>query len=514
MWYGVGLVEALSDQEARFEARRQKIGLVLGPLCFLVLWILPLEGLSPQAHRLAAILGLVLVFWLTEAIPIPVTALLGPVLCVLLGVASAQEALAPFAHPIIFLFIGSFMLARAMALHHLDRRFALALFALPAVRGNTGRLFLACGGAAALLSMWISNTAATAILLPIALGILEAMNDLARQSGEPIPSLTRRGGWATGVMLMIAYGASIGGIGTPVGTPPNLIGIGMLETMAGHSISFLQWMLFALPLVAMMFGVLALLLTWLHPPPIREVAGAREHLHRLRQELGPWTREQWGTLLAFLTAVVLWVTPGGIALFLGTDAPLYQAFKQHFNVGISALLAASLLFLIPARTTPRRGLLTWREAVQIDWGTILLFGGGLSLGKLLFDTGLARVLGEALQQWMGVESVWSITALAIAFGILISETTSNTASANMVVPVMIALAQALQVSPIPPALGATLGASYGFMLPVSTPPNAIAYGSGLVPIQAMIRAGILFDLLGGLTIWIGLRILCPLFGWV
>lgn len=507
-------MDALTEQDARFEARRQAVGFVLGPLLFVVLLWVPMPSLTPEAHRLAAILVLVLVFWLTEAIPIPVTALVGPMLCVLLGVAPARETLAPFAHPIIFLFIGSFMIARAMSLHRLDRRFALALFHLPWVGGNTRRLFLTCGGAAALLSMWISNTAATAILLPIALGILQAMDDLARKAHEQAPTLARRGGWATGVMLMIAYGASIGGIGTPVGTPPNLIGMGMLETMAGHTITFFQWMLFALPLVGMMFVVLALLLRWLHPPPIREVAGARAHIQRLRKELGPWTRGQWGTLLAFLTAVVLWVTPGGVALVLGTEAPLYQAFKQHFNTGTTALLAATLLFLIPLGTTPRRGLLTWKEAVQIDWGTILLFGGGLSLGRLLFETGLARALGDTLQQWMGIEGVWSITALAIGFGILISETTSNTASANMVVPVMIALAQSLEVSPIPPALGATLGASFGFMLPVSTPPNAIAYGSGLVPIQAMIRAGILFDLLGGITIWVGLRILCPLFGWV
>ena len=191
---------------------------------------------------------------------------------------------------------------------------------------------------------------------------------------------------------------------------------------------------------------------------------------------------------------------------------MLKGYNARFHEGVVAILAAGVLFFLPTNWKRREFTLTWERAVQIDWGTILLFGGGLSLGKLMFQTKLAEAIGNGLIGWVGASSLWGITFFAIALGILISETTSNTASANMVIPVMIAIAQAVKVSPIPPALGACLGASFGFMLPVSTPPNAIVYGSGMVPILAMIKAGILFDLCGLLLIWLGLRILCPLLG--
>jgi sodium-dependent dicarboxylate transporter 2/3/5 len=504
-------MEKFSPAEEKFETWRQTVGLFAGPMLFILLWVLPTPSLSPEAHRLGAVLGLVIVFWVTEAIPIPVTALLGPGLCVLLGIGPAKAVLAPFADPIVFLFIGSFLIARAMALHQLDRRFALVLFSIPWVGNSTTRLFIACGGAAALLSMWVSNTATTAMMLPIALGSLTAMGDiLSAQSGKSV-DLTRTG-YATGLMLMIAYGASIGGIGTPVGSPPNLIGIGMIQTMTGTRISFFQWMALNVPILIVMFIILSLLLGKLHPPPVRTIAGVGERIREMRLALGPWSRGQVCSFLAFITAVSLWVIPGVVAVGLGTDSPLYKTISEHLNEGVSAIMAASLLFLLPVDWKQRRVALSWKEAVQIDWGTILLFGGGLSLGKLMFDTRLAETLGTSLLETTGIHGVWGITALAIVFGILVSETTSNTASASMVVPVMIALSQAAGVSPLPPALGATLGASFGFMLPVSTPPNAIVYGSGMVPIRSMIRAGIWFDLLGFLTIWGGLRVLCPLLG--
>jgi sodium-dependent dicarboxylate transporter 2/3/5 len=180
--------------------------------------------------------------------------------------------------------------------------------------------------------------------------------------------------------------------------------------------------------------------------------------------------------------------------------------------GVAALIGAALLFLLPVDWKEREFTISWKQATKIDWGTLLLFGGGITLGSLMFDTKLAEVIGTSLLKMSGATSVWGITFGAIFIAILVSETSSNTASANMVVPVMIALAQAAGVNPIPPAIGATLGASWGFMLPVSTPPNAIVYGSGMVPITAMIRAGIFFDILGGLVIWAGLYILLPMVG--
>jgi sodium-dependent dicarboxylate transporter 2/3/5 len=187
-------------------------------------------------------------------------------------------------------------------------------------------------------------------------------------------------------------------------------------------------------------------------------------------------------------------------------------YERHLPEAAVALLAALLLFVLPVNWAARSFTLTWRDGAAIDWGTILLFGGGLSLGDLMFKTQLSNVIGSGLAGALEVESLWTITAFAIGLGILMSELTSNTASATMIIPVVIAIAQAAGVSPIPPALGACLGASYGFMLPISTPPNAIVYGSGLVPIRRMMRAGVLFDLAGFVVIWAGLRLLCPLLG--
>jgi sodium-dependent dicarboxylate transporter 2/3/5 len=217
-------------------------------------------------------------------------------------------------------------------------------------------------------------------------------------------------------------------------------------------------------------------------------------------------------MLAFGLAVTLWIAPGFIALLRGTQSAPAKFYNSHVPEAGAALIAALLLFVLPVNWREREFTISWKQAVRIDWGTLLLFGGGITLGELMFQTGLADAVGHGLLRLSGAHSMWGITLAAVFIAIIVSETTSNTASANMVVPVMISLSMAAGVYPIPPAIGATLGASWGFMLPVSTPPNAIVYGSGLVPITKMLRAGILFDLLGGMVIWAGLRILLPLVG--
>jgi len=502
--------EVLSSEEERFDRWRRTLGLFLGPGIFIVLLALPMPSVKPQAHRLAALLGLVLTFWVTEAIPIPVTALLGATLMPLLGVTSAKEALAPFADPIVFLFLGSFILARAMSVHGLDRRFALNILAIPWVGDRPNRLLLMFGAVTASLSMWISNTATTAMLLPIGLGLLRVMEAPLRARGQEEPGAL--GTYGTGLMLMAAYASSVGGIGTPVGTPPNLIGIAMIDRLVGLRIAFFRWMLLAVPLLIAMFIGLFFLLRWLHPVKRTRLAGIAEFIREEQQKMGRWSRGEINALVAFLVAVALWIMPGVIAVISGTESATYRMFNQRFAEGTVALLAASLLFVLPTNWKRREFTIGWRDAVRIDWGTILLFGGGLSLGGQMFSTGLADRLGQELIAITGVSSLWGITAAGTVLSILVTETTSNTAAANMVVPVMIAVSKGVGVSPIPPALGATLGASYAFMLPVSTPPNAIVYGSGLVPITKMLRAGILFDLLGFVLLLVSLRLLCPVLG--
>ncbi len=505
------LEEKFTTAEKRFERLRRTTGLFLGPAVSVAIFFLPLRSLNHEAHMLAAILSWVVVWWVSEAIPIPATAVLGAALCIVLGIADARTVLAPFADPIIFLFLGSFLIARAMSVHGLDKRFAFGLLSFRLVGNSSVRILFVYGGVCALLSMWISNTATTAMMFPIGVGIVSALVEMmAREKGCEIPVERLR--FTTGMMLMAAYASSTGGIGTPVGTPPNLIGLGMLDKLAGIKIPFFRWMMFAVPLLAIMYLFLFSLMYLMHKPEARRISGSRQFVRAEKAKLGPWSRGQKNTLTAFLVAVTLWVTPGFLTVFAGADSPVARGYSARVPEAVAALLAALLLFVLPVNWKKREFTLTWRQAVHIDWGTLLLFGGGLTLGELMFRTKLAQGLGQGLLSLFGTTSLWGLTLAGIYLAIFISETTSNTAAATMVVPIMISLASASHLNPIPPAIGATIGASYAYMLPVSTPPNAIVYGSGLVPITRMLRAGTLLNLSGGLVIWLSLRLLLPLVG--
>ncbi len=488
----------LSTAEQRFDRWRRTVGLFLGPAAFGVVWLLPL-GLSPAAHRLAAVMALVVVYWACEAIPLAATAILGAALAVILGIGPAKDVLAPFANPIIFLFIGSFVIARGMELHGLQRRLAIRILAFPGLASRPRLLIFGYTAFCAALSMFISNTAATAMMYPLGLGLAAAV----------VPDVTsaayRR--LATNMMLLTAFAASAGGLATPVGTPPNLIAIGLIEEAVGYRINFVQWMTFGLPLAAAMVLFLFLILG------LRAVRGGvspervKTFLAAERAKLGKLTAGERNVAIAFGTAVTFWILPGVVALVTGPSSPIAVALQEHLPEGVVAVGAASLLFLLPVSWRERRFTIAWREAVGIDWGTILLFGGGMALGGLMMETGLAASLGAALQALTGAQSLWAVAALGAAFALILSETSSNTASANVVIPPVVGLAQTLGLGPIVPALAACFGASFGFMLPVSTPPNAIIYGSGKVPILRMIRVGVIFDLVGLAAIILILRLL-------
>jgi solute carrier family 13 (sodium-dependent dicarboxylate transporter), member 2/3/5 len=446
----------------------------------------------------------VVVFWMTEPIPIPVTAVLGLALAVVTGVAPSAEVFGAFSSPVIFLFIGSFIIARAMTVHGLDRRFALRVLALPGVARSTYRIIVAFGVSAALLSSVISNTAAVAMLLPIGLGVLRAVMGLLPADLRGGSQQLRLG---TALMLMTAYGASVGGLLTPIGSPPNLIGRAFIAELTGVEITFFGWMLMALPVVGAMFPVLCVVLLLLNRPEIRELHGAAEYISTERAALGPLSRGERNTLLAFCVAVSLWVLPGLVALAAGASSPAAAFLSGRIDEGTVAILAASLLFVLPVDWGRRRFTMDWERAVRIDWGTVLLFGSGIALGTLLSDTGLALHVGERLATAMGPATLITLTASAALAAVLMSETTSNTAAVGIVVPIVIPLAMATGVDPFLPAMAAIFGASFGFMLPVSTPPNAIVYGSGLVPITRMIRSGFVFDVLGVVLITAGLLLL-------
>jgi solute carrier family 13 (sodium-dependent dicarboxylate transporter), member 2/3/5 len=459
-----------------------------------------MTGLSFQAHRLAAVLAVVVVLWITEALPLPVTALLGAAACVLLQVAPAKEVFAPFADPLMFLFIGAFILARAIFLHGLDRRLAYGVLALPWVGARPGRILLAFGVVTTMISAWISNTATTAMMFGIGLSILAALQ--APGVGSTIDPR-----YATGLMLMTSFAASIGGLATPVGTPPNVIGLGFIRSLVGVDVSFFRWMLIGVPVVVVLFTFLYFYLAAVASAGVRELPAGAELIQQERAKLGRWTRAQRSVALAFLVTVVLWVVPGIVALIAGERSAAYQGLNRSVPEGVAALIGALLLFVLPGNGGRA---ISWQEAVQIDWGVVLLYGGGFALGVLSFQTGLAEALGRGLTGLLPIHGSFGMLVASVLVAVILSETTSNTAAANMVVPVVISIARAAGLDPLEPALGATMAASLGFMLPVSTPCNAIVYGSGYIPLSRMIRHGLALDLVGIIVIVTLVRLLAPL----
>lgn len=486
--------ETISAGEEKFEAIRRRVGYFLAPAVFFAIWLIPFEGLKPEAHRLAAIMAAVIVLWLCESLPMTVTVLLGSAATVVLQVADAKTALAPYADPLIFLFIGSFMLARAIFVRNLDKRVAYTVLSWRVIGARPSRILFAFGGVTALVSAWISNTATTAMMFAIALSIISFLFAQEEKTGVKINR-----GYATALMLMTSFSASIGGLMTPIGTPPNVIGIGFIRTLGGTDITFFKWMMIGVPIVVLLFIFLWAYLNFLAPAGVREITGSQEMLGAERAKLGPWTRGQRSVVIAFGVTVTLWVVPGLFALFAGEQSVVYKTLSGRLPESVAALIGATLLFILPG-DEPGEKAITWNDAVKIDWGVIFLYGGGFALGVLSFQTGLAEAVGRGLTGVLPVSGGFGLLVASVLVAIIVSETTSNTASANMVVPVVIAIAQAQGADPFIPALGATLAASLGFMLPVSTPCNAIVYGSGYIPLMKMVRYGILLDIVGAVVI--------------
>jgi sodium-dependent dicarboxylate transporter 2/3/5 len=503
--------QRLSPAEERFERGRRTVGLFLAPLLLIVVLLLPLD-LEQDQHTLAAVLALVICLWISEAVPIPVGGLIGIGLLVLLAVGPADEILAPFGSSTVFVFIGAFIIAQAMLEHGVARRFAFRMLAMPWVAKSTANTVIAFGLISAILSAFVSNTATVAMLLPTAIAILATLIGLmqTREGGGRMDP--RRLRVATALMLMLAYGAGVGGLLTPIGSPPNLIGRGLIEEATDETITFAEWFISALPICLAMFVALAVVLLLLNKPEVKKLEGVAEYVAEERRKMGPLSVKERNTLIAFATAVTLWIVPGLVGIVAGDESSAYENVTDRLNEGVVAILAASLLFILPTDWKKREFTLTWGEASRIDWGTIVLFGSGIIFGAALQDTGLAETIGTSASESLGVTSSVAITIFAVILAIVISETTSNTASASIVVPIIIPVAVAAGVDPFVPALAATFAASFGFMLPVSTPQNAIVYGSGVVPITKMLRSGIVFDVIGAILILIGVPLVVELVG--
>jgi len=483
---------------------RKKAGFLLGPLLFITAYFSPLLSQNPKAHSLLAIFLLIVTWWVTECIPIPVTALLVPVLVTALNVASVKDAFAPFANPIIMLFLGSFILARAMCLHALDQRLAMSILSLKTIKEKKTRVLFALGLTSLFLSMWISNTATTAMMFPIALGVLDALREQRENRKSPFSVV---------LLLTLAYAASIGGIGTPIGSPPNLIAIGMLEKLVNYRVTFFQWMIIGFFILIPMYFFLFFYMKYRLRGTTQKDAPVDLSLLEKKKPKGPLTRGQKNVLASFSVTVSLWIFPGVVSLIWGRSAPLFLWFQEHFPESAAAIIGAGLLFILPVKASQGKFTISLPEAMKIDWGTLMLFGGGLSLGFQMFETGLAEAIGNFFISLGGSSaSLAVITLLAVAFSVFITELTSNTASANMIIPIIIAITQAAAVNPLPPVMGCAIGCSFAFMLPVATPPNAIIYGSGMIPLPQMMKHGFWLNLAGIFLIWANINFLIPLLG--
>jgi sodium-dependent dicarboxylate transporter 2/3/5 len=480
--------ETLSPAEEHFNRTRQSFGLIAGPLLASLVLLLP-TALPFAAQRVAAVLVLMIVLWMTEALPLAVTALLGPTLCVILGVATAQVAFAPFADPVIFLFIGSFILAEGMVVHRLDRRLAFTALASTWVGSSGLRLVVVYACVTCFLSMWMSNTATTAMMFPLGLAVL---SELGRDRKEDL-AFHR---YAMALMLVTSFGATIGGMGTPVGTPPNLIGVGLLRTTADINVTFTGWMMVGVPIVAVTMVSLVL---WFLVPRARAIQLGPTAVGLVKEELrklGAMSIGERNVVFAFSVTIALWVIPGILSLAFGETHAVTRRFAVLVPESVAAIVGGLLLLIIPVSWSERRFTLSWAEASRIDWGIVLLFGGGLAMGRLAETTGLSAALGNGIASRFPDAGVVGLTMVFTAVAVVMSETASNTAAANIIVPTAIAVAKAAGLSPLEPALGATLGASLGFMMPISTPPNAIVYSSGHIPLGAMVRNGLVLDIVG------------------
>ncbi|MFI7582873.1 SLC13 family permease [Kocuria sp. M1N1S27] len=487
----------------------------LGVLLALVVWFL-LGGadISADARVVAGVATLMAVWWMTESMPLSVTSLLPIVLFPVLTALEVSEVTAPYANPIVFLFLGGFLIAIAMQKWNLHRR--IALLTLRRVGTHPRQIILGMMIATAFLSMWVSNTATTLMMLPIGLSVLTLVVENSKQAGsraetEAMTEEIRSGKaisdviddrdvriFGVALVLSIAWAATIGGLGTLLGSPPNAIVAGYISEELGQTVGFAQWMMLGVPIVVVFIGLAWLLLTRvLFRFHLEEVPGGKELINEEIAELGPMSQGEKIVLAVFVTAAFFWIVPGllsGIGT-IGEQLPWLSLFDDT----VIAIGAGVLLFLIPG---DKRGNMTleWKDAEEgLPWGVLLLFGGGLSLAAAVAGTGLDAWFGAQVTG-LGALPIILLLAAVVTIVLLLTEITSNTATAATFIPILGGVAVGIGVDPMTLLIPAALAATCAFMLPVGTPPNAIVYATGQVKIAEMVRGGAVLNVVGVILI--------------
>lgn len=449
------------------------------------------------------------IWWVTEAVPIPVTALLPVVLFPLTGVMDGGKAASQYFNSTIFLFIGGFLVALAMQRWNLHSRIALRILLLFGDRPMA--ILLGFMVATAFLSMWVSNTATAMMMVPVAIAVGGAM--AVRLDEGPAVEVERSSPYMVALLLGVAYSASIGGIATLVGTPPNLSFSRIFEISfpEAPTISFAQWMLFALPVTAVMLALTwAVLAVWKGRDSDLQPASASMLRFRYRA-LGPFGYEQKVVLVAFVALAVLWVTRADLDIGGFTFKGWANLFgkPEFITDGTVAVAIGVLLFMVPSRSEPGKRVMDWETASKLRWDIVLLFGGGFALAAAFLDSGLAAWFGEELSDVDNLPTVVvvGVISLLVTF---VTELNSNTATTESVLPILAGVASGAGIHPLVMMLPATLAASLAFMMPVATPPNAIVFGSGLIRIPEMVRVGIVLNLLGVIAVTAAVLLIAPI----
>lgn len=470
----------------------QKIGLVLGPIVFvlLLLFFKP-EGLSTEGRAVLAATAWIAIWWITEAIPIAVTALLPIALFPLSGGLNLSDTTSAFGHKFVFLYLGGFIIAIAIEKWNLHKRIALNIIKI--IGFNLKRIILGFMLATAFLSMWISNTATSVMMLPIGVAIILQLKDNPNTPEDE--NLT----FGKALMLAIAYSASIGGIATLIGTPPNLVLAGVVSDIYNYEITFLQWFMFGFPI-----SIILLFICWKYLTEVafkfekKEFSGGKAEVNRQLNALGKISYEE--KLVAFVFGLT--------AFFWITRSFLFKNILPALDDTIIAISFAIVLFLLPSKKQGTM-LMSWDDAVKIPWGIILLFGGGMALAKGFETSGLAKWIGEQMTTFAGVTTIILLLLLIAAVNFL-TEITSNLATTAMLLPVLAPMAISVDIHPFILMVGAAVAASCAFMLPVATPPNAVVFGSGYLRIPDMVKKGFVMNLVSIILLTLFVYFVLPL----
>ncbi len=476
------------------KAKLQYIALALGPIVFITIqWANPQFWFPEIGWDVFSIALWMIIWWIFEAIPIFATALLPMILFPVTGVFSLVDATSPYASPIIFLFMGGFMLALAMEKHQLHRRIALSLIRLTGTNANG--IILGFMLATAVLSMWISNTATAVMMLPIALSVVK----LLEFSENQFSGFNR---FKTALFLSIAYSANVGGMATIIGTPPNVVLVGLVKSILNIEIGFSNWLIIGIPSTAvMLFLIYQMLTKILFRHGIKKIEKAELFIGQELKKLGNWSKEEKWVAIIFSITAFCWIAKSQINSLLGADI---------LNDTVTAMSGGMATFLVPLNKSGKM-LMNWEDMKNLPWGILILFGGGMVLAKAMEEAGFVDMIGEAISQYQNIP-VWALVLILTALALFLTEIMSNVALTTIAIPMVLSIANGLAIEPLLLAIPVAMATSCAFMMPISTPPNAIVFSSGYINIKQMVRAGILLNIIAVIVLVLAGYFLAPFVG--